>query len=146
MRNILILLLLFILSVSAWAQNDNYYDLKIIVKDLRNNTGVVQFALYNEKGSIPDEKFEKLYKKGNVKVKNNTVEYTFRVLKSGTYAVNVLHDENSNGIIDKGWILPIEGIGFSNFSSIGLTNRPNFEKACFQLNGNKEVEVKIIYM
>ena len=146
MRNLLIILLFSAFSYSVLSQNDNYYDLKVVVKDLRNNTGVVQFALYNEKGSIPDEKFEKLHKKEKVSIKNNRAEYTFRVLKGGTYAINVLHDENKNGKIDKGFILPIEGIGFSNYSSIGLTNRPNFEKASFQLNKNKEVEVKIIYM
>jgi uncharacterized protein (DUF2141 family) len=32
----------------------------------------------------------------------------------------LLHDENKNGKIDKGFILPKEGIGFSNFQSIGF--------------------------
>ena len=146
MKNLLIVILFSVFAFSALSQNDNYYDLTVVVKDLRNNTGVLQFSLYNEKGSIPDEKFEKLHKKGKVKIMNNTAEFTFRVLKGGTYAINVLHDENENGKIDKGFILPIEGIGFSNFSSIGFTNRPNFEKASFLLNSNKVVEVKIIYM
>jgi uncharacterized protein (DUF2141 family) len=57
-----------------------------------------------------------------------------------------LHDENSNGKIDKGLILPKEGIGFSNYSSIGLTNRPNFKKASFELTQNKTIKVKVIYM
>ena len=60
--------------------------------------------------------------------------------------MNILHDENKNGKIDKGFILPIEGIGFSNFQSIGLTNRPNFSKASFELKENKSISVKVIYM
>lgn len=146
MRSGLIVLMVSFFVFSAFSQKDSYYDLKVVVKDLRNNTGVVQFSLYNKKGSIPDEELEKFYKNGKSNISNKTAEFTFRVLKGGTYAVNILHDENSNGKIDKGWILPIEGIGFSNFKSISLTNRPNFEKASFQLNSNKEVEVKIIYM
>jgi uncharacterized protein (DUF2141 family) len=146
MKNLLIILLFSAFAFSALGQNDKYYDLKLVVKDLRNNTGVLQFSLYNKKGSIPDEDFEKFYKNGKVKIKNNKAEFTFRVLKGGTYAINILHDENTDGKIDKGFILPIEGIGFSNFTSIGFTNRPNFEKASFLLNRDKEVEVKIIYM
>ncbi|HZH87238.1 MAG TPA: DUF2141 domain-containing protein [Brumimicrobium sp.] len=146
MKNLLTLLLFSVLIFPVFGQSNEYYDLKVVVKELRNNTGVVQFSLYNEKGSIPDEKFEKLYKSGKVKIKNNTAEFTFRVLKGGTYAVNILHDENADGKIDKGWVLPIEGIGFSNYTSIGLTNRPNFEKASFLLNRDREILVKVIYM
>jgi uncharacterized protein (DUF2141 family) len=42
----------------------------------------------------------------------------------------------------KDLILPKEGIGFSNYSSIGLTNRPNFKKASFDLFQDKEIKVK----
>ena len=60
-------------------------------------------------------------------------------------AVNVLHDENRNGKIEKGFILPKEGIGFSNFETIGFTNRPNFLKASFDVSENKNVTIKMIY-
>jgi len=77
---------------------------------------------------------------------NGSSTITFKNIPSGKYAINILHDENKNGKIDKGFILPIEGIGFSNFQSIGLTNRPNFSKASFELNENKTINVKVIYM
>ena len=60
--------------------------------------------------------------------------------------MNILHDENNNSKIDKGLLLPKEGIGFSNYQTIGLRNRPNFSKASFELNTDKTVEVKVIYM
>ncbi|HBO73828.1 MAG TPA: hypothetical protein DD653_03965, partial [Marinilabiliales bacterium] len=62
------------------------------------------------------------------------------------YAVNILHDENSNGKIEKGFIMPLEGIGFSNYQTIGLSNRPNFEKASFILNSNKVLMIKMVYL
>lgn len=77
---------------------------------------------------------------------NASSTITFINIPSGKYADNILHDENKNGRIDKGVILPIEGISFSNFQSIGLTNRPNFSKASFELKENKSVSVKVIYM
>jgi uncharacterized protein (DUF2141 family) len=39
-----------------------HYSLTIDVKNLRNAKGIVQFALYNKDGSIPDEDYENYYK------------------------------------------------------------------------------------
>ena len=59
-----------------------------------------------------------------------------------------MHDENKNEKIDKKFMLPIpkEGVGFSNYESIGLSNRPNFTKASFLVKSNMEKVIKIIYM
>ena len=120
--------------------------LTVEVNDLQNSTGNVQFTLYNTEGSIPDEHYEKYYKQLKVEIINNSSSATFTNLPKGIYAVNVLHDENEDGQIKKGWILPIEGIGFSNLQSINPLNRPSFKKAKFEINTNKTIQVKIIYM
>ncbi|OJV48576.1 MAG: hypothetical protein BGO40_04920 [Chryseobacterium sp. 39-10] len=120
--------------------------LTVKVENLRNSKGVVQFALYKKDNSIPDEDYKKYYQLEKAKIVNGKSEITFKNLPKGKYAVNILHDENNNSKIDKGLILPKEGIGFSNYSSIGLTNRPNFKKASFDLFQDKEIKVKVIYM
>ena len=74
------------------------------------------------------------------------MSFYFHFQPKNKHAIIILHDESKNGKIDKGLILPKEGIGFSNYSSIGLTNRPNFRKASFNLFQDKEVKVKMIYM
>ena len=122
------------------------YTLKVEVKELRNSKGVVQFALYNKDESIPDENYKKYYHKLTSKIIENSASVTFDNLPEGKYAINILHDENVNGKIDKGLILPKEGLGFSNFQSIGLSRRPNFEKASFYLSKNMLVIVKVIYL
>lgn len=38
---------------------------------------------------------------------------TLRDVPPGVYAVQVIHDENGNGELDRGLLLPTEGIGFS---------------------------------
>ncbi len=126
--------------------NEESYSLTIKVENLRNSKGVVQFAIYNKEGSIPDEKFKKFYKKDIATIYNNTSTITFNDLPNGNYAVNILHDENKNGKIDKKFILPKEGIGFSNYTSIGFTNKPNFSKASFELDSKTEINIKVIYM
>jgi len=121
------------------------YSLKVNVDNLKNSKGVVQVAIYNKDGSIPDKTYTKFYKKKTAKIANKKAYVVFNNLPKGIYAVNVFHDENSNGKIDRGFFLPKEGLGFSNFKSITIANKPNFKKASFLLNRDSKVDVKVIY-
>ncbi len=138
---------IYLLTLSSFNyQKEDTYSLTVEVKGLQNSKGIVQFALYNKDGTIPDEHYKKCFKILKAKIQDGSSKVTFSNLSQGRYAVNILHDENENGKIDKGFILPIEGIGFSNFQSIGLTNRPNFTKASFDLIKNINLNIKIIYL
>lgn len=137
---------LLVLFSSFQKQEEKTYPLTVKVRDLRNSKGVVQFALYNTEDSFPDEHYKKYYRKLTAKIANNTSTVTFENLPVGRYAVHVLHDEDGDGKIHKGIILPKEGIGFSNFQSLKITNRPNFNKAAFDLDSQKSIEVDVIYM
>lgn len=138
------LLLLMLLSFSH--QKEEAYSLTVDVKDLRNSEGTVLFALYNREDAFPDEHYKKYLRKLTGKINNRISSVTFQNLPVGTYAVNILHDENNDGIIKKGIILPKEGIGFSNYQSLGLSNRPTFAGSSFCLNGNMRISVKIVYL
>ncbi len=145
MKNLLlIIVVLSTLSFNSTHENETY-TLTLNVTNLRNSEGLVQFSLYNKDGSIPDEKFKKYYLQKTATISNNSATVTFENVPLGWYAVNILHDENENRKIDKGFIMPTEGVGFSNYTSIGLTNRPKFEKAKFEVKSNTSKEVKVIY-
>lgn len=146
LQSISLMLIVSTILLSFTAKKQNTFTLTVEVENLRNSKGEVQFTLYNTDGSIPDEHYKSYFKMDKSRIENGKAEITFSNLPKGIYAVNILHDENKNGKIDKGFILPKEGIGFSNYSSIGLTNRPNFKKASFELNQNKTIKVKVIYM
>ena len=122
------------------------YSLTVKVSDLKNANGHVQVTLYNEEGSIPDHDYKRYYELENAEITSNSASVTFHGLAKGTYAVNILHDEDKDGEIDKGFILPVEGIGFSNFETIGLRNRPNFKKASFELTTDQTMEITVVYM
>lgn len=145
-QTILVMLIVSTILLSFTVKEQNTFTLTVEVENLRNSKGEVQFALYNTDGSIPDEHYKNYFKIDKSRIENGRAEITFSNLPKGIYAINILHDENKNGKIDKGFILPKEGIGFSNYSSIGLTNRPNFKKASFELHQNKTIKVKVIYM
>ncbi|GKT12087.1 MAG: hypothetical protein ISEC1_P1061 [Thiomicrorhabdus sp.] len=140
-----ILLALFSLAPFSYSENNNSVSLTIKVDLLQNSKGIVQFSLYNKEGSIPDEEYQHFYLKQNGNIRNGSSTTTFYNLPKGRYAVNILHDENMNGKIDKGFILPTEGVGFTNYSTISLTNRPNFDKASFEVDQDTEKSIQIIY-
>ncbi len=144
-KRLIFIVVIISTSFSFSEQKEVCYSLTITVNNLRNENGVVQFALYNKNGSIPDENYSNYCKMLKGEIVNHSSKIIFENIPKGKYAVNVLHDENRSGKIEKGFILPIEGIGFSNFETIGFANRPNFLKASFDVNENKYVKVKMIY-
>jgi uncharacterized protein (DUF2141 family) len=147
MKNTLFALLAASLVLYCFTKtSEETISLTLEVNQLRNNSGIVQFALSNKEGSIPDEHYKKYYKLLKGEITNKGSKVTFSNIPQGKCAVNIFHGENMNGKIDKGFILPIEGIVFSNFESIGFSNRPNFSKASFELKRNTEIKVKVIYL
>lgn len=144
--NLLQLTIIILLLSSFHNQKKEIYNLTIEVKELRNSSGTVLFSLYNREDAFPDEHYKKHLKKLTCKIVKGTSTVLFGNLPAGKYAVNILHDENNDGKIKKGMILPKEGIGFSNYQSIGLSNRPSFSKASFDLQSDKAIKIKIIYL
>ena len=140
MKKFILIMALSIISIA------NAATLTVVAKGLKNSKGVVQFSLYNKDGSIPDKKLSKYYKMQRVAISNNKAVAVFTNLPKGRYAVSVFHDENSNGKIDKGLLMPIEGVGLSNFKSVNLFNLPNFKKASFLLDRDKKIVINMIYM
>lgn len=124
----------------------NSQTLKINVTGIRNPSGSIVLAFYNTNESFEKEKalfIKKISKSGLV---NGTLSITYNDLKSGTYGIAILDDENSNDKMDYGWFLPKEGFGFSNYYHTGLT-RPTFDKFDFVLSGDtKTVEIKVRYL
>jgi uncharacterized protein (DUF2141 family) len=140
--------ILLILHFSSFSEpkDDSVFSLKVEVSGIRNSAGSILFALYNREDAFPDEHYKKYFKKLTGKIVNGASSVTFENLPEGKYAVNILHDENNDGKIKKGIILPKEGIGFSNFQSIGFSNRPTFSKASFNVQNDKTIKVNIIYL
>lgn len=140
------LILIILLLPSFNNKKDVPFHLTIEVDGLRNSNGTVLFALYNRDVTFPDENFEKCIKKLTCKIIKESSAVTFKSLPEGNYAISILHDENSDGKINRGLVLPKEGIGFSNYESIGFTNRPSFSRSSFKLSEDLRMSVKVIYL
>ncbi|HUH25907.1 MAG TPA: DUF2141 domain-containing protein [Flavobacterium sp.] len=127
-------------------QKPQTYSLTVEVRELQNSNGVMQFALYNRPDGFPDEHYKTFYRKLTAAIVDASSTVIFENLPQGKYAVKILHDEDSDGKIKKRLFLPKEGIGFSNYESVGLSNRPAFDKAALDLTGDKKICIKIIYL
>lgn len=81
-----------------------------------------------------------------IKVEGNTAETSFSELKEGKYALAIFQDENSNGKLDLGqYGIPKEKFAFSNnVNPLVLMHPPVFEDCSFDLNGDKEISVKLV--
>ena len=135
-----------ILMTFIYSQEIDSVSLTVQVNELRNSKGHIQFAIYNTDDSIPDMHYQQCFRKEIESIVDSSAIYTFENIPQGQYAVNILHDENRNGKIDKGFILPIEGFGYSNYTRLGFFNRPNFLKSSFELKTDTSITVTIIYL
>ena len=106
----LILLGVLIIITSSFQKGiKENYSLSVTAEHVRNSKGMVQFALYNKNGTIPDEHYTKYLKIGTGKIINGKANFTFSNLPEGKYAVNILHDENGNGKLDS-WFMVVASI------------------------------------
>ncbi len=112
------------------------------IAGLKNLEGMVGVSLFNTQKGFPG-KHEQAYTKQLKKITASTDKVVFENLPYGTYAVSVLHDENSNGKLDTTFLIgiPKEGIGVSNNPKIGR-GAPQYKDCMFTLD-TREVELTI---
>jgi uncharacterized protein (DUF2141 family) len=76
-------------------------------------------------------------------IRNGSAMCEFDGIPAGTYAVSVLHDENSDGKMDFNWMgMPTKGYGFSNDAKATLLP-PSFDTASFGYNGEGTLSIAI---
>ncbi len=98
--------------------------LGVKVDGVRNAKGQIAITLY------PDDAGKFLAKGGalavgRVKAVSGTTRGCIFLPKTGTYAIAIYHDENTNEKLDRNGILPAEGYGFTNNPST-MAGLPSF--------------------
>jgi uncharacterized protein (DUF2141 family) len=113
------------------------YRLSIEISGFRNNQGVVMLQVFNEQEQVIAERKEP--------VSEGKCLLIIEGLKAGKYAVRYFHDENLSGEMETNTLgIPVEGYGFSN-NAKGLFGPPPFEKRLFEVNADKNIQLKPVY-
>ncbi len=118
---------------------------KVVIEGIEHSEGVIRLALFNTPEGFPG-KMEKVYRRLELPITGETVEFTIEMVPSGRYAVSVYHDENGNDSMETDVIgRPSEGYGFSN-NAKGRFGPPSFEAASFLTSGDPIViRIKLNY-
>ena len=116
------------------------------IAGLRNDKGQVLCALFLSPGDFP-KKTDKAVSHRTSIISNRHAVCEFLAVTPGTYAVSVVHDENSNGRLDTNFMgIPREGVGASNDAK-GHFGPPKFDAAAFRFPGGRlELKITINYL
>lgn len=144
LKTLIVLLMLNIVSVTgvpAQSQESQGNVIHVDVDGLRSDRGQVLCALFSSPADFPKKADRAVaHAKSGISARHATCE--FEGVPSGTYAVSVFHDENSNGKLDTNFMgIPREGVGASN-NAKGRFGPPKFSAAAFR-HSAKRTNLKI---
>jgi uncharacterized protein (DUF2141 family) len=137
MKRFLFPAFLLLFSTPSFSQESPTGNLEIRIAGLRNAKGKISVNLFNKSDGFPDDPMKSFGWK-TVKIVPDTIVIVFEELPYGNYAVSVLHDENSNGKMEKNFLgIPKEGFAFSNNYAPRIKS-PSFDAAKVILNQPKK--------
>ena len=136
--NYLLLLFIALFNTSNAVET---FDLKVTVTNVKTLKGTVEIGIFNNANTFLEKGKE--YKINSKVVTNNTVEFTFKDVPKGDYAISIYHDVNADKECNMNFIgIPKEPYGFSN------NFRPKFVKPTFndckiELSNDKSITIKL---
>ena len=115
------------------------------VRGLRNGSGLLRAKLVASAEGFPASDAHVVAKQKHP-IRAERVRMAFYGVPYGAYALVVLHDEDGDGALGRGWLgLPAEGLAFSNDARI-RRGPPSFEEARFALDRPRvELELDVQY-
>lgn len=114
--------------------------LEIRVTGANANTGQVIASLFSSKENYLNDSEITITTPID---KDGNASFTFNAIASGTYAVSVIYDEDSNGEMNTGFMgIPSEAFGFSN-NAKGLFGPPAFKKSSFKFPEQDSISIHL---
>ena len=116
------------------------------IAGLRSDKGEILCALFSSPGDFP-KRADKAVMRSKAAIARSHAICEFPGAPPNTYAVSVIHDENSNGKLDTNFMgIPREGVGASN-NAKGHFGPPRFDAASFRYPGGRlDLKITITYL
>jgi uncharacterized protein (DUF2141 family) len=116
--------------------------LNVEIYGIRNNNGFIRLGFMTSEEQLKNEKPQLEISYDKREVRGGELEVKIDSIPFGLYGITLLDDENNNGKLDYGFILPKEGVGFSNYWPSGI-RKPKFSNFCFEFNNSFRQKVLI---
>lgn len=118
-------------------------DLKLTITNIKHLEGSLVIGIYNSGDRFLEA--GQAFRTISIEVENNTEEVLIENLPSGTYAVSMYHDKNSNGKCDRNFLgIPKEPYGFSN-NFRPKFSAPTFNDCKFTLSSDQKMEISLVH-
>lgn len=116
-------------------------DLTVDIKNIKKSKGTIKLVIFDSARGFP-KNHNAAIDSAVLNIANLKASYTFKNLKSGTYAIAVFHDINNNDRLDTNMIgIPKEPFGFSNNPKI--LGPPKFNKCKFNVTADKTIQINL---
>jgi uncharacterized protein (DUF2141 family) len=129
----------------VWADEPVTSTIAVQVTGVKDTSGKVCVAVYDDAGSFPDA--GKHYRFACGAIQDAKSFLVFKDVPQGTYAAFAFHDADANGKLKQNFIgMPVEGVGASRGAK-GLMGPPSFEDAKFQVRAERKVvRIRLTYL
>ena len=115
-------------------------ELTVTITDIREAKGTLMVSVVNSDAAWNNQ--AKPVAAQKVAAAQGQVSLQFKDLPAGTYAVQVMHDENGNNTLDTNFLgIPSEGYGFSNNPNV--MRRANYDEARFELDKSAAITIRL---
>ncbi|WP_425391403.1 DUF2141 domain-containing protein [Ekhidna sp.] len=138
MKKLLFLSVACFVAISAYSQDQ--CELVVKIENIKKVKGSLKVALYNHE----DHFLSKEVMSDGKLIDSSTMEFSFKGLGQGTYAVSIYQDENDNGKLDANFMgIPSEPYAFSN-NAKGMFGPPSFQDCQFEIKeGAKQIIISL---
>jgi len=120
-------------------------NLIVDVNDLKDQKGLLCIKVFNGSQGFPNSN-DRAIKRDCVKITKQPMQFVYRGLAAGNYAVAVYHDSNGDRNLNLNAAgMPTEGYGFSN-NPVVKTSAPKYGQAVFLVAGaNTRIAIQMKY-
>ncbi len=130
----------FFLIVLSFTMITSAGDLTIHLSGIKGSEGDIRVAIFNSPESY--DKRSPIYSTAFATMCCE-MQFTFKDIPDGDYALKLYHDKNGNGKLDKGLFgIPKEHYAFSNNVRHAM-RAASFEEALFTISGDCEIDLII---
>lgn len=142
MQLLLFILPFFLMILGHEPESGSTNYIKVTITNIQIDKGQIRLGLFKDEATFPVT--GKQYKGYVFDVKNKKASIEIHHIPHGKYAIGVLHDVNSNQIMDKNFMgYPLEPYGFSN-DARATFSAPSFEAASFKHDGSTNLTIKVL--